>query len=298
MRYYVEDGIHTVQCSVDEFSLVLYNERKKNVEASTYMNANFFGNFNENGEVFTLPAGNLVCDYEGQGHYLEHYCKERGKFIGNKFYFDSNKWGYANQFYNKAVTTFIIENDKARVEDITDLKDSFQYVVAGVPIMLNGQDVDYYNYVVKQGWDASVLYATKHIFLGLKDDGKIYVMGYKTTTSNMIYSAEMYKKLSKLGYKDVVKFDGGGSYMFKFDGAVKDSTTENRRCNAFIVVTGEVEPDPEPAPEPVETKDEPSSWAKAAWDKGVKKGYVDGTNPQGGVTREMLMVVFDSLGQL
>ena len=41
-----------------------------------------------------------------------------------------------------------------------------------------------------------------------------------------------------------------------------------------------------------------SSWAAEAWKKGYAKGCIDGTNPQGGVTREMLMVIFDSLGLL
>ncbi len=38
-----------------------------------------------------------------------------------------------------------------------------------------------------------------------------------------------------------------------------------------------------------------SDWAKAAWDKAVNKGVLDGTQPQGTVTREMLAVVLDRL---
>lgn len=47
-----------------------------------------------------------------------------------------------------------------------------------------------------------------------------------------------------------------------------------------------------------DSSESPSDYAKEAWNKAIKKGYVDGTNPQGNVTREMLMVIFDSMGQL
>jgi hypothetical protein len=41
-----------------------------------------------------------------------------------------------------------------------------------------------------------------------------------------------------------------------------------------------------------------SDWAKASWDKAVAKGIVDGTNPKGNVTREMLAVILDRCGLL
>jgi len=41
-----------------------------------------------------------------------------------------------------------------------------------------------------------------------------------------------------------------------------------------------------------------SDWAKASWDKVTAKGIMDGTNPQGTVTREMLAVVLDRCGLL
>ena len=296
MRYYVENNIHTIECSVDEFSIVLENKKKKNIDRPTYVNANFFGKYEEGGEKFTLAAGNLVADYNTDSQYVKKYGVERGKFIGNKFYFDANKWDYDNQFYQKTVSTFIVENGKARIEDIADLQDSFSYAVAGIPVIRNGADVKWYTYVVGQGWNSGAVYATKHIFLGLKSGSdKIYIMGYKTTTSNMIYSAEMFKKLSALGYTDVIKLDGGGSYHFKYDGKVKDTMSENRQINAIIVVT----PKENESNEGESTKeDAPSTWAETAWTKAVDKGCLDGTNPQNQVTREMLAVVLDKLNQL
>ena len=49
------------------------------------------------------------------------------------------------------------------------------------------------------------------------------------------------------------------------------------------------------------TKEPPekaSDWAQFAWTKAYNKGVLDGYNPQGNVTREMLAVVLDSLGLL
>ena len=43
---------------------------------------------------------------------------------------------------------------------------------------------------------------------------------------------------------------------------------------------------------------EPSSWAKKAWAKAVSKGIMDGSNPKGNCTREMLATVLDRLGLL
>ena len=41
-----------------------------------------------------------------------------------------------------------------------------------------------------------------------------------------------------------------------------------------------------------------SDWAKASWDKAAAKGILDGTDPQGPVTREMLAVVLNKCGLL
>ena len=40
----------------------------------------------------------------------------------------------------------------------------------------------------------------------------------------------------------------------------------------------------------------PGTWAQESWDKAVSKGILDGTNPQGAVTREMLAVILDRIG--
>ena len=44
--------------------------------------------------------------------------------------------------------------------------------------------------------------------------------------------------------------------------------------------------------------DQPSPWAKEAWELAVKLGIFDGTNPQGPLTREQAAVILDRLGLL
>jgi hypothetical protein len=44
--------------------------------------------------------------------------------------------------------------------------------------------------------------------------------------------------------------------------------------------------------------EEVSDWAKTAWHWATEKGYLDGTNPKGTVTREMLaQVLFNLFGK-
>lgn len=59
-------------------------------------------------------------------------------------------------------------------------------------------------------------------------------------------------------------------------------------CQFFAIPYVEPSPDlPQPAP-----------WAAQAWEKAVALGILDGTDPQGTVSREMLAVVLDRIGAL
>lgn len=232
MRYEVKNGIHIVEVPVKDFRLIMCDRQKVISELPNYANAGFFGVWNS--EKFTLPSGNIVCDYAGLNAEQLKSCKERGKFNGMKYTFDAGSFNYQNQFYNKSVSTFIVKNGKASIEDLVHPV-SCDYCLAGVPIIRNGEDVKFYTYVVGQGWDASPLYATWHTFLGLKTDlTKVYIIGMRTYKSNCIYSAEAFKKLAPLGFKEVVKLDGGGSMILKVNGKNVAKTSENRRINTII----------------------------------------------------------------
>lgn len=290
MKYYKEDNLHIIECEVEEFSIVLENKKKKDIEHETFVNGNFFGSYDEGSENFTLPAGHLIADDNLSGYWSRFYCKERGEFKNNKFYFDSGKWKYMNPLFNKSISTFIIENNNCFIKEVQFIEDSYKYAVSGIPVIRDGKDVSFSRDVLIQGWNGSELYNTKHIFIGLKENSKtIYIIGYKSNSSNLILSSEVYNILKKKNFYDVIKLDGGGSYYFKYNGNVIDSTLENRRINAVICIKNA---------EKNSFNDVPSDWAEISWNKAINKGCIDGTNPKGPLTREMLSVILDKLGLL
>ena len=236
MKYYQTNGIHIVEVPVNDFSIEMCDKRKKNAASKNYCNAGYFATFQEGGITFTLPVGHVICDFEASNNYVRHYCNQRGKFLQNgKFQFDSGKWSHANSFYGNAVSTLIVDNGAASILDVKTLPTNIDYAISGIPVMRNGADVKFATYVRSQGWDGSPLYATWHVFVGLKQDGKtIYIMGMRTTTGNMILTAEAFRKFKTLGMHDVIKLDGGGSFHMNVNGKAVASTSENRLINTII----------------------------------------------------------------
>lgn len=256
MRYTVQDGIHIIEVPVSDFKIVMCDEKKKSAHSKNYCNAGFFGVYHESGTEFTLPVGHVVCDFSASNKLVRNYCKERGQFTGqNKYQFDCSKFAYNNQFYGEKVSTLAVFGGSATIMDTASLPDGLDYAISGVPVMRNGADVKFETYVKTQGWDGSTLYGTWHVFVGLKQDNRvIYVMGMKTKTWNMVKSAEAFKKFKALGMRDVIKLDGGGSFLLNVDGKVVASTFENRRINT-IITFGEssVAEDTNPYPVPTVT---------------------------------------------
>lgn len=232
MEYKTQNGVHVVEVPVSDFAIKLV-DRKKKACGENVANAGFFSTYAEEGELFTLPAGHLVADFEATGTWTRFYCDERGLFEGDKYTFDSGKWRYGNHLHGKAVSTLVIKDGQASIQDLVELP-VCDYAVAGVPIMRDGEDVKFATYVTGQGWDGSTLYATWHTFVGLKDDpGKVYVLAMKTTTSNMVLSAEAFRKFKAMGFKDVIKLDGGGSFYLNAGGQTT-ATSEDRRICSII----------------------------------------------------------------
>lgn len=225
-KTYTQNGITFVEMPVDMLKVV-WLDRNKNTGAQVtkngnYCNANFFAYYDESGVSFRLPVAHLKCDiYPGfQLHAQEdHYMHERGKIEGNKFTFDSGKWQYDNPCYRKAVSTMFIRNHQAFVRDEIYL-DKYQdcdYIISGVPVLRKGNDVKCYDYVLPQGWGEDTLRPALHVFIGVKKDkaDTIYVMYYQSTSNNLIYGMEFYNKVKDLGFYDILKLDGGGSFIFK-----------------------------------------------------------------------------------
>jgi N-acetylmuramoyl-L-alanine amidase len=251
-KYYLAGDVHVVEIPVAGFAIKLMDKGKRDC-GQDVVNAGFFANYKEQGEVFTLPVGHLVCDYEAESIWTRFYCEQRGSFDGDKFTFDSSKWQYNNHLYGKAVSTLVIRDGKASIQDL-DAITACDYAIAGIPIMRDGKDVKFATYVKGQGWDASPLYGTWHTFLGLKKtDDKVYVIGMKTTTRNMITSAEAFQEFQGLGFQDVIKLDGGGSFYLNAAGNTV-STPDNRRINTVISFNTQGEEDSDDSTKGAESK--------------------------------------------
>ena len=239
MKYYVQNNVNIVEVPVSQFKITMVNKPKKNTGKTNFANANFFAYDPSRG--FTFPVGHLVCDYEvnpatsTSDKWCDTKCKEHGSFKGNKFTFDSSTYEGSTQFMGKSLTTLQIKNGKASISDILSVPSGLDYAITGIPIMKNGADVKWLTYVKPQGWTGGELYATSHIFVGLKQEkaDTVYVMGWTSKTGNLIYSAEAYKVFKALGFRDVIKLDGGGSYYLNANGTTK-ATSGNRRINAII----------------------------------------------------------------
>lgn len=228
---------HIIEVSPSDFKIVLTDTRKKSAAPRNYCNAGFFATFSENNQYFTLPVAHLVCDYDATSSLTKHYCTERGKFDGSKFTFDSSTWSYSNPYYKKPISALLVnaKSNKAEIKEVSSLTTDYDYAISGIPIMRNGSSINFDKDVQSQGWDGSSLYGTWHIFIGLKQNpNSIYVIGMKTTTWNMVKTNEAYKEFKEIGFYDVIKLDGGGSFYMNVGGDVVASTSEDRRINTII----------------------------------------------------------------
>ncbi len=214
---------------------------KKNLDYSSYCNAGFFAGYKEaDGNVmvnFTLPVANLVADYsfDDLPEISHKYWKER-KYTENKMYFGANENG--PQFYGKEVSTLIIKEDNSidiiRVNDIKTVE-NIKYAVSGYPIILNYNNVEYAN-ALAEGWQSGVTRNTSHPFVGIKEDGYLYLFGLTTTRTGKYMTEEVISKVTNFGFKSLIKLDGGGSTIIKINNENKLMTSENRRINSIITL--------------------------------------------------------------
>lgn len=216
-----------------DFKIVYHDLNKRKYNADTYINGGFFAYFAENKVNFTLPVANLVCDInksfisDPTKKYLSPY------IFGTKLYYGCNN-NQTAQFKNKAVSTLVVpKNGNPYISDMVAPPSDCLYAISGVPTVRNGDDVDYYNYVKRQGWDDSCMYGTYRNWLGVRD-GEIWVISGKTTAPNYIYGMQFWSKVKDQGFDDIICLDGGGSYYCKIDGKAQ-TTLGTRSVNNVIM---------------------------------------------------------------
>lgn len=241
MKYTKSGSTHIVEVPAKDFAVRLVDKGKKSAYSGNYCNAGFFGNYNEGADKFTLPVGHTVAIMETDNKWVNHYCAERGKVSGGKL-------TYAEP--GRTETTLFVRGGKADMGELSAPPEGCAYAIAGVPVLRQGKAVSWAT-AKAQGWEASSLYATWHIFAGYgQDRSKITVVALRTTTGNLISSGEGAKKLAARGLTDAIKLDGGGSTIMRVGGKTPVYTAGNRRICTVLTFGG----DPYPVPTRTLTK--------------------------------------------
>lgn len=219
---------------LNSFRVVYHDAAKVGANYSGYCNAGFFGNYKSaNGTIYTLPVANLVCD---PWNVPEEGRKDVMKFVKNGKMRISCTDNASSQFKGKTVATLVVPaSGSPYIADLAAPPANCLYAISGVPTVRDGDDVNYYQYVAKQGWDTSCMRPTWRNWLGIRD-GEIWLIFGQTTTANYIYGMEFWKKVKDEEFDDIICLDGGGSFIAKMDGKIT-RTAENRRINNLVVFT-------------------------------------------------------------
>lgn len=235
MKYIKRGNTRIVEVPVKDFAVRLVDKAKKSAYSGNYCNAGFFGNYNEGRDKFTLPVGHTVAAMATDNKWVNHYCAQRGKVSAGKLV-------YAEP--GRTETTLFIRGGKADMGEVSAPPEGCAYAIAGVPVLRQGKAVSWAT-AKAQGWEASSLYATWHIFAGYgQDRSKITVVALRTTTGNLIFSGEGAKNLAALGLREAIKLDGGGSTILRVGGKTPVCTAGNRRLCTIFTFGG----NPYPAP--------------------------------------------------
>ena len=270
-----------------------------------FANAGYFGPYYQEAEDFALPVGHLVGDYKATGKWMRHYAEERGTFDGDKWLFDSGKWTYANPPGGKAVTTVYTMADDPNtihVGEIVNLPHGVGYAVSGIPIIRDGKAVTL-DQIKAQGWDTSPFRATWHTVLAVEDN-KVHVIPWQSHSTNLVTSGEAAKAFS--AYRDVIKLDGGGSFMYRCGG--EELATEENRVICSILRLPEDAEQPQEPEQPADPDYEKwkaymarweaekaaqpvSDWAEELLAEAVAQGITDGTRPQAPATRQEVVLM-------
>lgn len=216
--------------------LVYLDAAKNKIPGKNACNADFFGNYKRGRTSYTLPRGNLVCDM-GVYQVPEDVRQDLEKHIGEgKLWYGCLDNAADSQFRNKSVATlFIPKVGNAYITDTNMVPDNVKYAVSGVPCIRKGNDVDWYNYVTRQGWPADTVRNTYHNWLGVRN-GEVWVITgqSKAKSGNMIYGMWFWDLMKDEKFDDVIKLDGGGSYFCRIGGKLMHGSSGNRHINAYF----------------------------------------------------------------
>lgn len=217
--------------------LVYLDGAKNKMKGTNCCNAGFFGNYRRNKTSYTLPVGNLVCDMATYKPNADVEQDIKAYIKSGKLRYDCKNNAADSSLLGKAVSTLVVPSSGSPyVADLAEVPATAKYAVSGVPCVRNHDDVDWYNYVIKQGWGTDTVRNTYHNWLGVRDGAVWLITGKSSAKSgNMIYGMWFWDTIKGEGFEDVVLLDGGGSYYCKIGGKVLSGSTGSRMINNYLV---------------------------------------------------------------
>lgn len=232
---YTLNGFTVVEFPACDFKLTWHDKPKLTAKHDVCFNVGFFARYPDDG--ITLPVANICMDADGLTTPAKKYILEwtNNKGLANgKIKMSCNENG-SKQFYGKKVSTFIIDSkNKASFVECNSLPSDCKYAVSGMPVIRNGADVSWKEFVLPQGWGTDTIRATSRNFIGSRGD-KLYLISGATTTANYISQSEVYTKLKDLKLDHLLGYDGGGSFMCTVGGKTTN-TSENRQVNNIGII--------------------------------------------------------------
>lgn len=215
-----------------DFQICYFDAPKKSGKFQNYINGGFFGPFAEGGIDFTLPVANLICDILPGSLSLAAAKYVQKHIIGSKMIWATSH-NASEQFIGKAVSTLVLPHSgKPYVAELTAPPANARYAISGIPVIRNGVDVSFKNFVKPQGWDDSPFYATSRNFIGLKGSA-IYIVSGASKSENFVATSEVYDALKPFGFDDCLALDGGNSWLHCYKGK-QISIGKNRQINTII----------------------------------------------------------------
>lgn len=231
---YTKSGLRFVRCKNPR--LVYLDADKKKIPGKNGCNADFFGNYKRGKTAYTLPRGNLVCDM-GAYKVPADVEQDLSKHIGNgKLWYGCRDNAADSELRTRSVSTLIIPiSGKPYITDTNVIPNGVKYAVSGVPCVRHGDDVDWHNYVLPQGWGTDTVRNTYHNWLGIRDGEVWLITGHsKAKSGNMIYGMWFWDIVKDEGFDDIIKLDGGGSYFCRIGGKTLPGSSGWRRINAYF----------------------------------------------------------------
>lgn len=225
---------YTIERAKD-FSIVYWDASKKKGSASSYINGGFFGYYAKNGVNYTLPVGNLVADITSESTIKAAAADNLGSCIqGRKLRMNTFNNPADSKFIGKRVSTLILPtNGSPYVDEMSSVPSDARYAISGIPVIRNGQDVSYTNFVKPQGWDSSPFYATDRNLIGIKGTS-IWIVSGCSKTANFLSRSEIYDAVKDFGFDDLIALDGGGSYYHRYEGK-SGIVWKDREVNNIVV---------------------------------------------------------------